>query len=214
VKAYSHYHSLVTAERERRANFHTLLSSVLPRPIAFVSTISAAGVPNLAPFSFFNGVGSNPPAVIFSPSTKADGTDKDTLHNLREVGEFVVNVVTYDIREAMNATSFPFPPEINEFEACGFTPIPSRFIRPARAAESPVHMECRLMQIVKVGDGPLSGNVCVGEILCFHVAEGFLLPNETVDPAKLDAIARLGGDGYSTMRDRFDLPKPGAPPRP
>ncbi len=201
--------TLVTADRERRSNFKTLLSSVMPRPIAFVSTISADGVANLAPFSFFNGVGSNPPAVMFSPCTKADGTSKDTIVNLRAVGEFVVNVVPYDIRHAMNEASYPFTSEVDEFDAAGFTPLTSRFVRPRRVAESPVHLECKLVQIVPVGDGPLSANVCIGEVLCFHVADDHLLPDGTVDVEKIDLISRLGGDGYSTLRDRFSLPKPG-----
>ncbi|MBI4716742.1 MAG: flavin reductase family protein [Planctomycetes bacterium] len=207
------FRSLVCAERDRRDNFKTLLSCVLPRPIAFVSTLSPHGVANLAPFSFFNGVGSNPPAVIFSPCTKADGTPKDTLVNLRALGEFVVNVVPFSIREAMNEASHPFPPEVSEFEAAGFTPLASRVVRPPRVAESPVHMECRLVQIVPVGNGPLSANVCIGEVLCFHVAADHLLPDGTVDVARLDLVGRLGGDDYATTRDRFTLPKPAPKPR-
>jgi len=213
MKPHAHFTALVTAERERRDNFKTMLSCVTPRPIAFVSTISVAGTPNLAPFSFFNGVGSNPPAVIFSPATKADGSSKDTVVNLRAVGEFVVNVVPYAIRDAMNQASYPFPPEVNEFEAAGFTPLESRFVKPPRVAESPVHLECRLVQIVPVGSGPLSANICIGEILCFHVADEVLLPDGTCDPAKLDLVGRLGGDDYCTTRDRFPLPKPAAPGR-
>lgn len=208
MKPHTEFTTLVTSERERRDNFKTLVSAVIPRPIAFVSTISSDGISNLAPFSFFNAVGNNPPAVVFSPATKADGSSKDTVANLRAVGEFVVNVVPYEIREAMNESSRPFPPEIDEFEAAGFTPLPSRFVRPSRVAESPVHMECKLLQIVPVGDGPLSGNICIGEILCFHVANAFLLPDGTVDVEKVDLVARLGGAGYSTIRDRFDLQKP------
>jgi len=209
MKRHTEFTVLVTADRDRRDNFKTLLSCVLPRPIAFVSTISASGVPNLAPFSFFNGVGSNPPAVIFSPCTRADGTVKDTIVNLRAVPECVVNVVPYSIKEAMNEASYPFPPEVNEFEAAGFTPLPSRFVRPARVAESPVQMECKLVQIVPVGDGPLSANICIAEVLCFHIANEILLGDGTVDVSKIDLIARLGGDDYSTIRDRFALPKPG-----
>jgi len=211
MKEYESFTCLVTAEREPRANFHTLLSCVLPRPIAFVSTISADGVHNLAPFSFFNAVGSNPPAVIFSPSTRADGTQKDTMVNLRQVPEMVVQVVPHAIAEAMNQASAQYPPEVNEFEAAGFTALPSRFIRPMRVAESPVQMECRLLQIVPVGSGPLSGNICIGEILCFHVAEGFLLADETIDINKIDLIGRMGGDWYTTIRDRFELSKPAMP---
>lgn len=209
MKPHSEFTALVTSQRDRRDNFKTLLSCVLPRPIAFVSTVSASGVPNLAPFSFFNGVGSNPPAVIFSPCTRADGTSKDTVVNLRAVPECVVNVVPYSIKEAMNEASYQFPPGVNEFEAAGFTPLPSRFVRPPRMAESPVQMECKLVQIVPVGDGPLSANICICEIVCFHIANEILLGDGTADVTKIDLIARLGGDDYSTIRDRFALPKPG-----
>ena len=209
MKPLDDFVAVVTADRERRANFKTLLSCVIPRPIAFVSTISQAGVPNLAPFSFFNGVGSNPPAVIFSPCTKADGTSKDTIINLRSVPECVVNVVPYAVRNEMNQASFAYPPDVNEFEAAGFTPLPSQFVRPSRVAESPVQMECKLLQIVPVGDGPLSANICVCHVLCFHIAAEVYVPDGTADVAKLDLIARLGGEDYSTTRDRFSLPKPG-----
>ena len=213
MEAYRNYTALVTAERERRANFHTLLSCVLPRPIAFVSTLSAEGIPNLAPFSFFNGLGSNPPAVMFSPCTRADGTEKDTVNNLRVRPEFVVNVVPDRIREAMNQASAQYPSEVNEFEAAGFTPLASKLVAPPRVAESPVHMECKLVQIVPVGEGPLSANVCIGEIVCFHVADGFLLDDETVDVEKIDLIARMGGDWYARIQDRFELAKPSSPGR-
>ncbi len=209
MQTHTEYKTLVTADRENRANFHTLLSCVMPRPIAFVSTITPNGTPNLAPFSFFNAVGSNPPAIIFSPATKADGTDKDTLNNLKSHGEMVVNVVTHGICEAMNQASAAYPPGVNEFEQAGFTQVPSRFVKPPRVGESPVQMECKLIQIVKVGEGPLSANICIGEIVCFHVAYGFLLANDTVDVEKIDLVARMGGDWYATIRDRFELGKPG-----
>lgn len=208
MKPFTEFTTLVTAQRDRRENFKTLLSCVLPRPIAFVSTISADGIPNLAPFSFFNGVGSNPPAVIFSPCTRADGTVKDTIVNLRAVPECVVNVVPFSIKEAMNEASYQFPPEVNEFEAAGFTSLPSRYVSPARVAESPVQMECKLVQIVPVGDGPLSANICIAEVLCFHVARDVLLADGTAEVTKLDLVARMGGDDYCTIRDRFALPKP------
>jgi flavin reductase (DIM6/NTAB) family NADH-FMN oxidoreductase RutF len=210
VKPYNNFTQLIAAEREKRANFKTLLSCVMPRPIAFVSTLSKDGVANLAPFSFFNAVGSSPPAVIFSPATKADGTDKDTLLNLAAVPEFVVNVVSFSIKDAMNDASFPFPPEVSEFDKAGFTPLPSKLIAPPRAAESPVHLECKLHDIVKVGKGPLSANICIGEVVCFHVASEMLLDDDTVDVTKIDLVARLGGDDYATMRDRFALQKPGS----
>ena len=210
MKPYAQFTQLTCADRQGRDNFRTMLSCVLPRPIAFVSTVSADGTPNLAPFSFFNAVGSAPPAVMFSPCTKASGTDKDTIHNLNAVGEFVVNVVSYDIRDAMNQASFAYPPEVNEFEAAGFTPLQSRLVKPPRVAESPVQLECKLIQIVPVGKGPLAANICIGEVLCFHIADDVLLPDDTADVEKLDLVARLGGPSYSTTRDRFDLPKPTA----
>lgn len=212
MKPYADFTPIITQQCEPRANLRTLLSCVIPRPIAFVSTISADGVPNLAPFSFFNAVGSNPPALIFSPSTRPDGTRKDTIVNLRAVPECVVNVVPYAIRNEMNDASYAFPLDVNEFEAAGFTPLPSRFVRPFRVAESPVHMECELLQIVPVGDGPLSANICIAHVLCFHLANEILLPDGTVDVSRIDLVGRLGGDDYSTTRDRFALPKP-APPR-
>lgn len=212
MQAYDKFTAIVSGEREPRANIKTLLSCVLPRPIAFISTLSESGVANLAPFSFFNGVGSNPPAVIFSPATRPDGSSKDTINNLRAVPECVVNVVPHNICTEMNDTSFPYPPDQSEFEAVGFTPLPSRFVKPPRAAESPIQMECKLLQIVPVGDKPLSGNVCICEVLCFHVAEEVLLPDGTADVSKLDLVGRLGGDDYCTTRDRFAMPKP-TPPR-
>ncbi len=210
MKPYPNFTQLTCSERAGRDNFKTMLSCVLPRPIAFVTTISADGVPNLAPFSFFNAIGSNPPAVMFSPCTRADGTDKDTLHNLSAVEEFVVNVVSHDIRNAMNQASFAYAPGVNEFEKAGFTPIESRFIQPPRVAESPVQLECKLIKIVPVGDGPLSANICIGEILCFHIADEALLENGTANVEKIDLLGRLGGPDYSTTRDRFALEKPTA----
>jgi flavin reductase (DIM6/NTAB) family NADH-FMN oxidoreductase RutF len=208
MNKFEAFQTLIPDDRERRANHHTLLSCVLPRPIAFVSTLSPNGTPNLAPFSFFNAVGANPPAVIFCPATKADGTEKDTIVNLRDNGEFVINVVTYDIKDAMNIASYPFERDINEFEKAGFTPIPSQTVKPPRAAESPVHLEGKLQEIVKVGQGPLSANICVGQITCFHIADEIYLDNGTADVAKIDLVGRMGGDWYSTIRDRFELPKP------
>ncbi len=211
MKPHSKFTALVTSERDTRANFKTMASSVLPRPVAFVSTISADGVPNLAPFSFFNAVGTNPPAVMFSPATKSDGTTKDTLANLAEVREFVVNIVSHEMAEAMNVAAGAFPPEVNEFDSAGFTALPSQFVKPHRVAESPVHLECKLLQIVPVGDGPLSGNICIGRVLCFHIADDHLLDDGcTVDVARIDAIGRLGGADYATIRDRFAMAKPRA----
>ena len=196
MKSYTDFSPFLTDQRAPRDNLMMLLSCVIPRPIAFVSTISAGGAPNLAPFSFFNAVGSNPPALIFSPSTRPDGTYKDTIVNLRAVPEFVINVVPYAIRNEMNDASYAFPPHVNEFEAAGFTPLPSRFVRPFRVAESPVQMECRLIGRPR---RPISANICIAS--CFYIADEILLPDGTVDVSRIDLVERLGGD-YSTTRDR------------
>lgn len=206
------FQSVPVAGRDLRQNYQLLVSCVVPRPIAFVTTLSPTGVVNLAPFSFFNGVGANPPAVMFSPCNRKDGSPKDTVVNLRHLGEFVVNVVPHAVRSEMNASSWEFPPELSEVEACGFTPLPSTHVRPPRIAESPVHMECRLVQIVEVGKGPLAANVCIGEVLCFHVADGYLTGDGIVDIEKLDPIGRLGADLYTRTRDRFNMPRPTKPP--
>ncbi|MHC4067064.1 MAG: flavin reductase family protein [Planctomycetota bacterium] len=210
MRTYDRYTQLITLEREPRENHHTLISCVLPRPIAFVSTLSAEGVANLAPFSFFAGVCAKPPTVLFCPAVNAAGKEKDTLRNLRHLGECVINVVPYEIREAMNQASYAHPPEVSEFEVAGFTPLPAKAVQPPRVAESPVQMECKLTEIVTVGQGPLSGNICICEVLCFHIAEEVCLPGGTADVAKIDLVGRLGGGGYSTTRERFDLPKPTA----
>jgi flavin reductase (DIM6/NTAB) family NADH-FMN oxidoreductase RutF len=211
MKAHTDFTELLAADRDARANYMTLSSCVIPRPIAFVSTISEAGVPNLAPFSFFNAVGVNPLAVMFAPAAKRDGAEKDTIVNVRQVGEFVVNVVPFAIREAMNDTAYPFAPEVNEFEEAGFTPLPSKLVKPFRVAESPVHLECRVLQIVPVGEGAMSASMCIGEVLCFHVAGEVLLADGTVDVTKIDLLGRLGGDDYSTIRDRFSMGRPSKP---
>jgi flavin reductase (DIM6/NTAB) family NADH-FMN oxidoreductase RutF len=211
MNTFQSYDSLEVAGREIRQNYQLLISCIVPRPIAFVTTLSASGVVNLAPFSFFNGIGGNPPAVMFSPCNNRTGKPKDTVVNLRSLGEFVVNVVPRAIAESMNDASYEFPPEVSELEVCGFTALPSELVKPPRIAESPVHMECRLVQIVPVGTGPLAANVCIGEVLCFHVASGYLSSDGTVDNQKLDAIGRMGSDLYSSTRDRFSLPRPTGP---
>ncbi|MGD2111071.1 MAG: flavin reductase family protein [Phycisphaerae bacterium] len=212
MKAHRDFTTLTSAEREHRSNYKTLVSCVVPRPIALVSTVSADGVANLAPFSFFNGVCAKPPAVMFAPAVKRDGALKDTLANLREVDEFVVNLVSHEIGEAMNQASYPYPPEVSEFEAVGLTLLPSRLVRPSRVAQSPIHMECKLIQTVPVGAGPMSTSICIGEVLCFHIAEGFVLDDGTADIERLDLIGRMGAEAYCTTRDIFRLPRPTASP--
>ena len=193
--------------------YRLLTQAVAPRPIAFVSTISVEGVPNLAPFSFFMAGGSNPPSVAFSPTNSRDNQPKDTLRNVRATGEFVINVVSYDIREKMNHTSAAYPYGISEWEPAGFTPIPGVKVKPARVGECLIAMECRLFQIVPHGPGPVSANYVIGEVVYFHVAQSVLTDtpqSRQIDATKVDYIGRMSGDWYTRARGEslFELPRP------
>lgn len=195
------------------ADLYALLTGcVVPRPIAFVSSLSVSGVPNLAPFSFFNAGGANPPSLVFAPVTSGAGRDKDTLHNVSATGEYVVHIAPWNLRERMNQASADYPPEVDEFEMAGFTKAPSVRVKPWRAAECPIAMECRLFQIVKHGEGPFGAHYVIGEVVLFHVAES-LLNGLRVDSASIDAIARLGGPNYTrvTKESVFAMPRPALP---
>lgn len=203
--------SIDPAQHPHRQVYKLMIGIVVPRPIALVSTIDRAGVRNLAPFSFFNGVGSNPPTVLFCPTLRAveelrDGK-KDTLRNVEETGEFVVNVVSDAISAAANATSAEVPPEVDEFELSGLTPISSEVVRAPRVAESPAQMECKLMQVVYTNRAPGGGVVVLGEIVRFHIRED-LFEDFRVDPAGLDAVGRMAGNTWVRTRDRMELIRP------
>ena len=187
--------------------YKLMVGIIVPRPIAFVSTINAAGARNLAPFSFFTGISADPPVVCFAPVIRPNGGKKDTLRNIEETGEFVVNVVTEAMGVQMNIASAEYPPEVDEFEASGLTPIPSDLVKPARVGESPVNMECRLHQIVHVSRKPLGGSLVMGEVLRFHVADA-LFSEYKIDQGLLQAIGRLGGPTYIRTTDRFDMQRP------
>ncbi len=188
--------------------YRHMIACITPRPIAWVSSVSAAGVANLAPFSFFNGIGANPPAIVFSPLNRRDGSRKHTVLNVEVTGEFVVNIVSALLAERMNASSEEFPGDVSEFEECGLTPLPSLKVRPPRVAESPVQMECVLHQIVRVGAGPLSANLIIGRIVVMHVDESVLNAAGEIDPGRLDTIGRMGGALYSRTMDRFEMDRP------
>ncbi len=188
--------------------YRTLVEVVTPRPIAWVTTIDAEGRINLAPFSFFNAFGANPPVVVFSPGLRRDGTKKDTLRNLEIVHEFVLNAAVEDLAEPMNATSKELPPGQSEAEYAGLALQPSTKVRPPRVAVSPVHMECRVRQIVPIGDGPIAGNLVIGEVLLIHIDDSVLDSSGHVDPRKLRTIARLGGDYYCRSTDLFEMKRP------
>ncbi len=183
---------------------------IQPRPIALVSSISADGRRNVAPYSFYNMVSANPPVVMFAPSYRRDATGKDTLHNVEATKEFVVATVTENITEQMNDCSFDYPPEIDEFGIAGFTPKPASIVKPALIAESPVNVECVLEDIKRFGDTPGAGSVVFGRIVAVHVDDRILADDKLVDPNKLKAVGRMGRSTYARTTDRFDLPRPTA----
>jgi len=186
-------------------SYKLLIGAVVPRPIAFVSTISEAGIFNLAPFSFFNALCGEPPIICFSASTRE--TKKDTLVNVQATGEFVVNIVGEDIAEQMNLCSGEYPPEIDEFEVSGLTPVPSDLVRPPRVLESRFNMECKLRQIIEVSNLPYGGTLILGKVVRFHVDDA-IVDNFRIDPDQLRAIGRMGGTDYSRTRDRFQMIRP------
>jgi flavin reductase (DIM6/NTAB) family NADH-FMN oxidoreductase RutF len=198
--------------------YNILISCVAPRPIAWVSTLSASGQPNLAPFSFFNCVCANPPLLAFAPGLRAPressseaaashGEAKDTLRNIRETKEFVINVVTYNLLEHMNATSGDYAPSVNEFELGNLTPQPSTIVRPPRVAESPVSFECKLYQILDFSTSPTGGSLVIGQIVAIHIDDSHLRDGR-IDRNSLDLIGRMGGMQYTRTTNRVELARP------
>lgn len=187
-----------------------LLGGVAPRPIALVSTVSKDGVVNLSPFSFFNAFGANPPTVAFSPSTRGrDGTKKDTYNNLVATGECVIQSVAHAMVEQISLASAEYSSDVNEFEKSGLTPVPSDLVKPPRVQESPFQMECRMIQMVSLGDGPASGNLAICEVLKFHVAED-LFENGIITPNRIDLVGRNSGNWYTRASGAavFEVAKP------
>ena len=191
-----------------RESYAWMISTIMPRPIAWVSTISNDGKSNLAPLSFFQGVTANPPTLMFVPVNMRDGTKKDTVRNLEQVPEFVVNLVPFALGEKMNATSTALPYGESEFDAFGISSVPSERIRPRRVADAPVAFECTLERFVHIGEGPLAANVVFGRIQLMHVADSVLGADGKPDPGKLDLIGRMGGETLTRTRERFDLVRP------
>jgi len=191
-----------------RDAYQWMIRTILPRPIAWVSTISPEGRTNLAPFSFFQGVTANPPTLMFVPVNDRNGVKKDTVRNIELVPEFVVNLVSRELADAMNLTSATLPYGESEFEKFGIASAPSEKIRPPRVAAAPVAFECRVRQIVTIGEGPLAANVVFGSILLAHVRDELLSGDAKPDAAKLDLVGRMGGEDYATTRDVFTLRRP------
>lgn len=202
---------LTTTDRDWREIYQLCIGSVNPRPIALVSTISATGRRNLAPFSFFNMVSGNPPVLIVCPSFRRDGSPKDTLLNIREVPEFVVAVVTEPIVEPMTRAATDLPRGDDEFAFAGLTPLPARLIRPPLVAESPVNIECRLRQTVEISPLPGGGTVLFGDLVALHVADEVIGPNGRIDPHLLPTVGRLGAQNYATVKDPYALHIPPPP---
>ena len=189
------------------ALYHTMVSTIVPRPIAWVSTISAQGQLNLAPYSFFTGVTASPPSIVFSPVNKNDGSKKDTVRNIEAIGQFVINVVPHRLAEQMNLTSADFEFGVSEFEKAGLTEKPSEKVDPPGVLESPIQLECELMQIVTVGEGPGAANLVIGKILMMHINDDVLTQGR-IDANKLDAIGRMGGALYSRTTKTFTVQRP------
>ena len=191
-----------------------LVGGVSPRPIAFASTVDVEGRHNLAPFSFFNAFGSNPPMVAFGPNRRGrDGTVKHTYLNAEATKEFVIATVSYSMVQQMNVASAEYAAGVDEFLKSGFTPAPARFVKPALVAESPFQMECRLQQVIDLGGKPGSGIMLLGEVLCFHAKEE-VLTDGLPDPRKLDQVGRCGGAWYARASGDalFQVAKPAGQP--
>jgi flavin reductase (DIM6/NTAB) family NADH-FMN oxidoreductase RutF len=188
--------------------YHMIVGVVTPRPIAWVTTVDPAGRVNLAPFSFFNAFGANPPIVVFSPTLRRDATKKDTLLNVEATGEFVVHASVAALAEKINQSSKEIPHGESEVALIGLHTTPSVKVRPPRLTEAPVAMECKVRQIVPCGDGPIAANLVIGEVLMIHVDDAVLDANGKPDPRKLRTVARLGGDYWCHTSDLFEQKRP------
>ncbi len=193
---------------DARSAYQWMISTILPRPIAWVSTVSAQGVANLAPFSFFQGVTASPPTLMFVPVNNREGGKKDTVRNIEAVPEFVVNLVSHELAGQMNRTAALLPYGESEFEKFGVATAPSTRVRPPRVAAAPVAFECTLDRIVTIGEGPLAANVIFGRIQLAHVRDEVLGSDGRPESGKLDLIGRLGGEDYVTTREVFSLQRP------
>jgi flavin reductase (DIM6/NTAB) family NADH-FMN oxidoreductase RutF len=192
------------------STYKLVAGGIVPRPIAFVSTVNANGTCNVAPFSYFNAVSSTPPTIMFAITYKSNGDKKDTLLNIERTGEFVVNTVSEWMAQPMNYCSAEYPYGVSELEKVGLTAIPSDTVAPPRVQESPIHLECKLFQAIPVGtSGPGASTVIIGEIVKFHIHKAAYRDGKVL-VEELKPLARLGGLSYATIGDIFDLPRPQA----
>ncbi len=188
-----------------------LLGAVAPRPIAFASTVDKEGNVNLSPFSFFNVFSANPPIMVFSPARRVrDNTTKHTLDNVKEVGEVVINIVNYDMVQQMSLSSTEYGKGVNEFDKSGFHQIASQQIKPPRVAEAPISFECKVNEIISLGEQGGAGNLIVCEVLLAHFDDAIFDKNGKIDPYKLDAVSRMGANWYCRANGDaiFEVSKP------
>jgi len=193
------------ASMSSRDTYHWMTRLINPRPIAWVATVSSQGVANLAPFSFFNGVGAKPPTLLFCPANKPDGSPKDTLLNIRQTGEFVVNVVTLPFAGQMHQTAAELDYQIDEFEFATVKKQDSLMVDVPRVANAAAAFECELMQVLSLEEGPGAANVVIGRIVCFHVADELLNQDGSFDSSSLTTIGRMGDLEYAKTNNRFRL---------
>lgn len=198
------------ANLNRREAHELLVGAILPRPIAWVSTVGQDGVYNIAPFSFFSGMSSKPAIVGFGVGSKRDGGKKDTLANIEFSRDFVINAVTDALAEAMNQTSGEYPSQIDEFQVANLTPLKSDLVKPPRVAESPVNMECRLLQILEFGEAPHVNGFIIGEVLRVHIKDEFWVDG-VIKGSRLKGIGRMGEDLYCRTMDIFEMKRPRGP---
>ncbi len=197
------------SELSKGAMYAWMVNLITPRPIAWVSTQSSSGVRNLAPFSFFNGVGANPPTLMFCPANQRDGRPKDTLANVRETGQFVVNLVTSDVVDAMNLTAGEYEADQDEFKIASVATADSSKVDVPRVAGAAASIECELLQAIQLGSGPAGANLVVGRIVWIDVRDDLVVDGR-LDATKLETIGRMGGATYVLTTDRFEMPRPKA----
>lgn len=189
-----------------RDMYKLIIGMIQPRPIAWVSSQDSQGNLNLAPFSFFTGVCSDPPTVLFCPGIRRQtGLPKDTLLNVQETSEFVINVVSEEVAEAMNITATETDRDVNEFEMAGVTPAPSKVVKPPRVAESPISIECKLNQIVEINNAPFGGFIVVGTVVYIHLRDDIYIPEYKIDTLKTKPIGRLAGPQYTLVNNIFEM---------
>lgn len=193
----------------QRDVYKLMTAAVVPRPIAWVSTLSPEGVANVAPFSFFNAVCSAPPTVLFCSSIRAsDGGNKDTYHNIKANGEFVVNFVTYALADAMNITATDLPPDVSEFDRAKLTPAPGHKVAVPHVAESPAYFECVLKEIVTISEEVGGAHIIIGTVVHMHFDDSIFREGNYLDYDAYDVIGRLAGNDYSRIKDRVTLVRP------